>query len=80
MSIEKVQSIINEFNALVDRGRLQGYMRLLSDGKKYILVMGSPEQFSYEVYQCKLCKGTLEECYKTASAVKLALEVEFHFY
>lgn len=80
MSRDKVQAVINEFNALIDRGRLCGYMRLLQDNSKYILVMGSPEQFSYEVYQCKLCQGTLEECYKTALAVKLAIETEFKFY
>ena len=80
MTKEKVQAVINEFNALIENGRLQGYMRLLQDGKKFLLVMGRPEQFAYEVYQCKLCQGTLEDCYKTALAVKLAMEVEFQFY
>lgn len=80
MNRENVQAIINDFNALIENGRLSGYLRLLQDGKKYILVMGCPEQFAYEVYQCKLCQGTLEECYKTALAIKLAIETEFKFY
>ena len=80
MSRDKVQAIINEFNSLIERGRLQGYLNLLQDGRKYTLVIGNPEQFAYNVYQCKLCQGTLEDCYKTALAVKLAMEVEFNFY
>ena len=80
MTVERAQGIVNEFNSLIENGRLQGYMRLLHDKNNYMLVMGNPEQFAYEVYQCKLCQGTLEECYKTALAVKLAIEVEFHFY
>lgn len=77
---DKVQAVINEFNSLIDSGRLHGYLRLLHDSKGYLLVIGRPEQFEYEVYQCKLCQGTLEDCYKTALAIKLAMEVEFQFY
>ena len=83
MSREKVQAVINDFNSLIENGRLQGYMNLLQDRiypENYMLVMGCPEQFAYNTYQCKLCQGTLEECYKTALAVKLAIETEFHFY
>lgn len=77
---DKVQAIINEFNALVDSGRLQGYMNLLQDGNKFILVLGRAEQFAYNTYQCILCKGTIDECYKVANAIKLTLEFEISMY
>lgn len=80
MSIGKLQSLITNFNANIANRGLNGYLRLLESDSKYKLVMGSMEQFTYNVYQCELCEGTLNDCYKVAQAVRLAVNVECGIY
>lgn len=80
MSMNKLNSLITNFNNNIANRGLNGYLRLLESGDKYKLVMGSMEQFTYNVYQCVLYEGSLNECYKVAQAIRLAINVECGIY
>lgn len=80
MSLDRLTSLINSFNANANRYGLNGYLNLIQCGIKFKLVMGRLEQFEYNTYQCELCEGTINDCYKVAQAVRLAVNIECGIY